>query len=238
MAVFNTPYRWGQQLLVLTVLLFVGLPVMAQMPSIAHWLTLQVPVMLDKQWQWHNDGGYRTLGNDITGHQFFYRSGLRKQLGKGWSVAAGAALFFTRSSFDKGNHIFGEEPRLWQEIEYRCRPTKQLTLQARFRPEQRFFAAVGNQGAFYATRLRYRLGITQQLAHRWHLQLANEYMHQTKNSRLVFNQNRTMVGATYQLTKSRQLYMGYMWLQWPLYKHQHITQITFIQTISLHANSE
>jgi Protein of unknown function (DUF2490) len=218
-------------------LLLWGHAAMAQMPVNGHWFTLQVPVSLTSQWQWHNDGGYRTLGNNIAGHQYFYRTGLRRQLGQHWSVAAGTALFFTRSSFNKATKTFGREFRCWQEVIYQYMPTSRLVLQARFRPEQRFFTAVGNQAAYYATRLRYRIAATQSLGARWQVQLADEYMHQARGRRFAYNQNRTMLGAIYQLAADQQLQLGYMWLQWHKALHQHITQFTFIKTIGSHANS-
>jgi hypothetical protein len=222
----------------LVVLWLLGHHGRAQLPGHAYWFTLQVPVQISSKWQWHNDGGYRTLGGQTAPQQYFYRTGIRYQWGHGLNAAVGTAFFFTRTSFSKANGEFGREWRLWQEVQYRHALGRHTALQVRFRPEQRFFAATTQAAAFKALRLRYRLGLTQQLSAKWQVQLANEYMHQAKGRRLAFNQHRAMAWGIYQWQPHTQLQFGYMWLQWPRAQHQHILQFTLFKTIGQHANSK
>jgi Protein of unknown function (DUF2490) len=222
--------------LIVTILLFLSIAyTRAQQPETGHWLTLQVPVQLSGKWQWHNDAGYRTLGNQAAAQQYFYRTGLRYFLSSQLSTAAGAALFFTRTSFSKSNSEFGREFRLWQEINWQLPLTKKLQLHNRIRTEQRLFAATKNSSAYTVFRLRYRLAAIQAVSKKWSIQLAGEYMQQARSNRIQFNQNRLYATALYQANSNIQLQGGYMWLLWPS-SSQHIIQFTVLQKISLHAN--
>jgi Protein of unknown function (DUF2490) len=226
----------GKMKVVLTIVLFYFLmPARAQQPATGHWLTLQVPVYTGKKWQWHNDGGYRTLGNQATAQQYFYRTGIQYFVNQQLGVAAGTAFFFTRTSYAKSNHEFGREFRLWQEINWQLHLTKKFQLQNRIRTEQRYFAATKNSSASTAFRFRYRLAAIQTVSKKWGIQLADEYMQQAGSGRFHFNQNRLSATALYQASGSTQLQGGYMWLLWPS-SSQHILQFTVFKKISFHAN--
>jgi hypothetical protein len=222
--------------LIITILLLLSITyTQAQQPATGHWLTLQVPVQLSGKWQWHNDAGYRTLGNQAAAQQYFYRTGIRYFLNKQLSAAAGTAFFFTRTSFDKSNAEFGREFRLWQEINWQLPLTKKIQLHNRIRTEERFFADTKNSPSFNAFRLRYRLAAIQTVTQKWSIQLADEYMQQARSGQFKFNQNRLSATAIYQAGGSTQLQGGYMWLLWPS-SSQHIIQFTVFKKISLNAN--
>jgi hypothetical protein len=226
----------ARQLLILLALLCIK-PAFAQMPGNGSWLTLQLPVQLNKKWQWHNDAGYRTIGMHTAGHQYFYRTGLRYQFNTHWNSAAGIALFYTRTSYSKQNQAFGREFRLWQEVNNQQPIAAQTVLQNRLRVEQRFFAATQQSSAFNAWRLRYRMALVHRFSNKWGLQLSEEYMAQKRSSsKLLFNQNRVAIAGLYQWHPHTQLQAGYMWLLWPQ-SQQHIFQFTFYQQIVLHANN-
>ncbi len=207
----------------------------AQEPATGHWLTLQVPVQVNEKWQWHNDAGYRTIGNQAAAHQYFYRTGVRYFFNKQLSAAAGTAFFFTRTSFIKSNHEFGHEFRLWQEINWQLPLTEKFQLQNRIRTEERYFASTKKDSPFTAFRFRYRLAAIQSVSKKWSIQLADEYMQQARSGQFHFNQNRIMATAIYQANGSTQLLGGYMWLLWPS-SSQHIIQFMVLKKISLHAN--
>jgi hypothetical protein len=221
--------------LIVTITLFFSIAyARAQQPATGYWLTLQAPVQLSQKWQWHNDAGYRTLGNQAAAQQYFYRMGIRYFISKQLSVAAGPALFFTRTSFDKSTAEFGREFRLWQEINWQLPLTKKLQLHNRIRTEQRFFAATKNSGSFKAFRFRYRLAAIYTVTQKWSIQLADEYMQQVRSGSFQFNQNRLTATAFYQANSSIQLQGGYMWLLWPA-ASQHIIQFTVLKKLLFHA---
>jgi hypothetical protein len=215
--------------LIVTILLFVSIAAArAQQPATGHWLTVQVPVQINEKWQWYNDAGYRTLGNQAAAQQYFYRTGARYFFNKQLSAAAGTAFFLARTSFSKSNHEFGREFRLWQEMNWQLTLTKKVQLQNRIRTEERYFAATQKNSAFNAFRFRYRLAAIQTVSKKWSIQLADEYMQQARSGKFQFNQNRLMATAFYQANGSTQLQGGYMWLLWPS-SSQHIIQFTFLK---------
>jgi hypothetical protein len=194
------------------------------------WLALQMPVQFGKRWQWHNDAGYRTLGNQVAAHQHLYRTGARYFLTPRLSTAAGIAFFFTRTSYAKQNKEFEREFRIWQEANWQPVLAKRLKGLLRLRTEQRFFEATGQQSARNTTRLRYRLGTLYELSPRWSVQLTDEYMHQFNHGASSFNQNRLNAMAIYQINDATQLQGGYTWLLWPI-TSQHIILLTYSKTI-------
>lgn len=205
----------------------------AQIPATGSWFALQLPVKINEKWQWHNDAGYRTLGASLNAYQFLYRTGIRYAVNKKWSVTTGTAFFYTRSSYEKFNREFGKEFRLWQEVNAQHPVSKNISLQNRFRTEQRWFAETDNRAAYFGFRLRYRAAATKTLTEKWSVQLASEYMRQLVNNKFSFNQNRVMTTALYKINSSAQLQGGYMWLKWPA-SSQHIIIFTFQKTISRH----
>lgn len=189
-------------------------------------------VTFGKGWQWHNDAGYRTIGYSVAAFQYLYRTGVRKRLNEDWSVASGVAFFYTRSSYEKANHEFGKEFRLWQELAHEKAIAKGWELQNRLRIEQRFFGAVGGAPARENLRGRYRLAITKKLTEKWSIRLADEYMLQRAEQKTNFNQNRLILTGNLQLKNTIQLQSGYMWLRWPS-ASQHVLLFTFQKNFTL-----
>ena len=206
----------------------------AQIPATGSWFAFQLPVKINDKWQWHNDGGYRTLGASLNSYQFLYRTGIRYVVNKKWSVATGTAFFYTRSTYQKFNREFGKELRLWQEFNAQHSLSKTISLQNRFRTEQRWFAETDSRAAYFGFRLRYRAAVIKMLTEKWGVQIANEYMSQEVSKKFSFNQNRLIATALYKINTSSQLQGGYMWLKWPS-TSQHILTFTFQKSISLHA---
>ena len=206
-----------------------------QRPSEGWWTAIVLPVKFSSHWQWHNDAGYRTLGNSIRPLQYLYRTGARYTMNEHWSAAAGVAFFFTKTDFVPSHHEFGKEFRFWEEAACQHPLYKSLSALFRVRAEQRFFAATNLKNKYTGYRFRIRPGLNQRINNKWSLQLTDEYMRQIANNKFSFDQNRLTVSGIYQLKKSTQLQAGYMWLKWPT-TDQHILSFTFTKTISVHGN--
>lgn len=208
--------------------IFVSAIASAQEPPTELWLSVSAPVNFGKKanWQWHNDAGYRTNGISVLPHQYLYRTGLRYSFNQHINSAAGAALFFTRVSYDKDDHEFGQENRLWQELVYQTNLSSTTLWQNRFRLEERFFEAVENKAAYTAARFRFRSSVTQKLNKHWSAQIADEYMQQAASNRFQLNQNRLMIAVGRSLPNQIQLQTGYMWL-YRTVSSQHIFTLSF-----------
>jgi hypothetical protein len=207
-----------------------------QRPGTGLWCTLNLPVSFSKKWQWHQDASYRSFGTTFHPLQYFYRAGLRyKFSNQGWSTAAGVAFFFTKNDFDKTHHEFGNEFRVWEEVNLQQQKNETLQLLFRLRIEQRFFSATSQREKFTGYRFRLRPGINQRLSEKWSLQLTDEYMRQIAHQKFSFDQNRLTFTGIYHFNQTSQLQTGYLWLKWTE-ASQHILSVTFFKTIALHGN--
>jgi hypothetical protein len=220
-----------QQLLVLPVglLLYVQSSFGQQSQTVV-WNTFQFPVQLSSKWQVHNDISYRTIGVSASAYQYTFRTGIRRFINDKWNVATGLAFFFTRTSFDKTNHEFGREFRLWQEVVKENKLNKKLALFSRFRTEERFFAATSAKDKNFALRLRYRMAVVQTISEKWKIQLANEYMRQLTGGEFAFQQNRLGATAIWSVNTTTQLQAGYIWSKLAT-ATQHFITCTFTKTI-------
>ncbi len=203
-----------------------------QRPETGIWSAINLHVNISKQWQWHNDAGYRTLGISVDPLQFLYRTGIRYNFNRQTSTAGGIASFFTKTNFDKSQHEFGSEFRFWEEIVHQQALNKKLQLLLRFRAEQRFFAATSVKNKYTGHRFRIRSGFNHKLSEKWSLQLADEYMRQVADEKFSFDQNRLAFSGIYHFNRSAQIQGGYMWVKWPG-SHQHILTFTFTKVVSL-----
>jgi hypothetical protein len=205
---------------------------LAQVPSTASWFSFQFRLNKAK-WELINDGGYRTIGMSASCYAYYYRNGLRYKLNDNWSVAVGSAFFFTRSSYQKSNHEFGKEFRLWQEVSFREPFRKTLAVNNLFRIEERCFTRVNNKPGYFGFRLRERLTISKMLSEKWNLELGDEYFRMLSDNKFKFNSNRILLFATYTMKKETQLQGGYIWLKLPA-ASQHVFTINFQKSITLH----
>jgi hypothetical protein len=155
---------------------------------------------------------------------------VRRIINEKWNVATGLAFFFTRTSFEKTNHEFGREFRLWQEAVKENKLNSKLSLFSRFRTEERFFAATSKKEKNFALRLRYRLAVVQTLSDKWKIQLANEYMRQLAGGEFAFQQNRLGGTAIWSFNNTTQLQAGYIWSKLAA-ATQHFITCTFTKTI-------
>jgi hypothetical protein len=227
-------YTKSRRLIFPATLLF-SVQLLSQRPATGMWLTAQLQVSLNKKWQWHNDASYRTLGTSIAPLQYLYRTGLRYNINNNWTAAAGVAFFFTRTTFSKQNDEFAKEFRLWEEATYKKSFNSTLQSFSRFRIEQRNFAGTTSKPSYHAFRYRIKTQLQQQLNEHWALQLADEYMQQSINNSLSFDQNRVMANVAYLLPPQLTITAGYMWVKRPENISQHILNVSFQKTLFLHA---
>ena len=209
----------------------------AQQPATGIWASPQAMINFNNKWQWYNEGGYRTIGNSTPAYQYLYRTGVKYFFNAHWSSTMGLAFFFTRTNYEKSNHEFGKEFRLWQEINYKVKLTQKFNLQNRMRTEERFFESTKSKSSYKAFRLRNRLAGTLMFSEKWGVQLSDEYMQQYDHKIFSFNQNRLIASAVYQANKTTQWQGGYMWLLRRDYS-QHIITFTVQKTFSLHAHEK
>ena len=215
--------------------LLMQVQVYSQRPAAGNWLTAQIPVQLNAHWQIHTDFNYRTLGNSASALQQLHRFGLRYIFNTHWSTTFGGALASTRTTYSKENTEFAKEFRFWEELNYKTLLNKSLTFQTRVRTEERSFSATGSKAAYHAFRYRIKPQLQKQIAPKWALLIADEYMQQHAHNNWSFDQNRFIVNGIYFLNKQTQLQAGYMWLQWPQHAAQNIITLSFQKTIHLYA---
>lgn len=225
-------------LLAISILLS-GTKLFAQDPPAEMWVGLSLPVHFGKKdnWQWHNDAGYRTNGVSVLPHQWLYRTGIRHFVNPHWNVATGAALFFTRVSYNKADEEFGQENRLWQEVVYQTNQKAAWRIQSRFRLEERFFEATERRAAFNAARFRLRSAVIYAPTEKVQLHLADEYMQQLSNSKMLFNQNRLVASVFCSLKKQSQLQFSYIWQYRSASSSQSIAVIIFQKSIGINGNN-
>ncbi len=211
-------------------LFFFFLKADAQQPKTAAWLGGQLQLKFSDKWAWHNDAGFRTVNTDFLTHQYLYRTGARYFVNKNMSIAAGGAIFFTRSSFDKTNHEFGRELRLWQEVFHQTNIHKSIW-QNRLTVEQRFFDDTKNKAGFTAHRFRIKTIFTKPVSKNWAVQLSDEYMRQYAHQTFAFDQNRVMLYGVYNSSATTSWRGGYMLLMLPANKTRHVLNINVQKTL-------
>ena len=201
------------------------------------WNVIQFPVQLSAKWQAPLDFSYRTIGISASAYQYSFRTGIRRLINDKWSAASGVAFFFTRTSFEKSDHEFGKEFRLWQEAILENKLVKKNILQNRFRVEERFFDATSKKNAFTSLRFRHRIGFIRPINEKWRLQLADEFMEQLISGRFSFQQNRVNVSCAYLFNPLTQIQVGYIWSELKA-SAQHFITLSFQKTIVLYGNKD
>jgi hypothetical protein len=230
----NEFLRLSQVMKRLIFFLLIAQKIQSQHNDYGNWLSFQFRVELPKKWEWHNDAGYRTGGSDWQASQFFYRTGLRYNLSNKQAVTAGLALFYTSLTAENEYRVYGEERRIWQEYVLE-NSKKKWQFQMRFRMEERFFQAVSNKSARYATRLRMRVHATRFFNEQWGIQMANEYMVQFDEGSGKFNQNRLTISGLYKVKRNWQFQLGYMFLLLPYYS-QHVLILSVQKKVTRNDN--
>jgi len=206
---------------------------LSQKSTTLMWSTVQFPVFVSKKWRLHNDISFWFFTSSVGAYEYTLRSGVRKMINDKWNFASGVALFFTRTSFEKANHEFGSEFRLWQEVVNENKLNGKLSLLNRLRFDERFFASTSAKDAFFALRVRYRLAFIQTISEKWKLQLADEYMEQLSGGAISFQQNRLGITGIYVFCSSAEFHSGYIWSKLPA-SNQHFITCTFIKSFSFH----
>ena len=168
--------------------------------------------MRKKNWEWHQDAGYRTIGTSPRATLWFYRTGARHYFNEHWNVAGGYALFNAR--VDKEKPAFSAENRIWEEAVRQDQWNKLRWVQ-RFRIDHRWFNANSKTEAYTAHRFRYRTAFIQTLHPQIDLQLYDEIMIQRQQGEWLLNQNRIGAFVYIRTGKQQVINLGYTWLQQP-----------------------
>jgi hypothetical protein len=191
-------------------LLFISCMVHAQSSSI--WFSAQAPLRI-KNWEWHQDAGYRTIGSSARATLWFYRTGVRRYFSEHWNAAGGYALFSSRVENDRP--AFGAENRIWEEL-VRQDQWRKLRWVQRLRIEHRWFDATTKTPYFSAHRFRYRTAFVRALTPQLDLQVYDEIMVQSQQGQWLFNQNRTGFFLHIKSSQKQVFNLGYTYLHQPL----------------------
>lgn len=197
----------------------------AQSSSI--WFSAQAPLRI-KNWEWHQDAGYRTIETSGRATLWFYRTGVRRYFSEHWNAAGGYALFASR--VEKDRPAFGAENRIWEELVRQDQLGKIKWMQ-RIRIEQRWFDATSALASFSAHRFRYRTALVHTLNPRLDLQLYDELMVQSQHGQWGFNQNRTGAWLHIKPSKKQSFNLGYTFLH-QLSGNMHLFMLGYQQSFA------
>lgn len=217
--------------IVVILFLFTTKCVVAQDNKLFTWDAFQLVAKINPNWHWISDVSYRTIGVSSSANQYTFRTAAKRIIDDKWSVAAGTALFRSRTTIDKHNHEFGNEFRLYQDAVFEPKLNNSLVFANRFRVEERFFSETSTKAAYNALRLRYRIAFVQDITHDVKFQLADEYMRQLMKGDFLFQQNRLSFSGIFVTGKTTQLTGGYMWSKLPT-TSQHYILLILQKTVS------
>lgn len=216
-----------KRITVIIILCMCGNKIFSQQPSTSHWTTIQSPVMINTHWQTITEASYRTLGESVKLNQLFLRAGARYNFNPKWNVSLSMDYVHSRvKPFDKDDLEFGNELRIWQEVNHRTPLKKSYTLHHRFRIEERFFGITSQNQDYRALRGRYRIGAVKKIATKWDLQLIEEYVEQLLDRRISFNQNRLALSGFFRYSTNAHLEAAYYWVKYAK-STQHVFSLTF-----------
>ncbi len=221
-----------KSIIVLVLVLMTNISIAQQRPKSGYWLTLQAPIRVAKRWNFINEVGYRSLGNNILPFQFFYRNTMLYTFNKHISAGLGTALFNTKTNFKNSEAEYTVEPRLYEELQANYVLRNNITVMGRLRVEQRFFQKTSVKPAFFSFRYRVRATVATPITNTIAVQLHNEFMHANTNSRWAFDQNRLLTQLVFQLPANTQLQTGYQWIHYSDKSNQHIATVTVVKKIN------
>jgi hypothetical protein len=220
---------------IIVVLVFVlasNLGIAQQRPKTGYWLTAQAPIQLAKRWNFFNEVGYRSLGNNLLPFQFFYRNTMLFVFNKHISAGLGTALFNTKTNFNNSEAEYTVEPRLYEELQANYVLNSNITIMGRLRVEQRFFQKTSVKPSFFSFRYRVRTSVATPITKVIAVQLHNEFMQANTNNLWAFDQNRLLTQLVFQLPINTQLQTGYQWIHYGDKSNQHIATVTVVKKIN------
>lgn len=221
---------------------------MAQQNINTGWLASFNTFSLTKKWSIHLDVQLRSTDELSQVQTVLIRPGINYHLNKKQVLTAGYAFIPNRYVSAADNELLAEH-RLWQQYII-LQPVKKVTVQHRFRFEERFIPkpALDNNDLYtdeysFATRFRYFVRSVMPLSIQkgafekgMFAALQNEVFLNATNKDVVngktFDQNRLYVALGYRVVKQFDVEAGYMW-QFVERKeglgttHNHIAQIAF-----------
>jgi hypothetical protein len=187
-------------------------------PQALYWVRYQAQVNFSSSLYWINEADNRRFLNPDVENQMIFHSRLHYKKGA-WDFGGGLTL----------SYIFTQRPEMgWRHATTEIRPVaevsheialRKISIQNRFRVDNRFFEISENQSIWedsrYVMRLRYRFQIKMPLSVKENkttssLKVAEEVMvNQTGN---FFDQNRISTSVEFYLTKNFSFEPGYIFL--------------------------
>ena len=201
-----------KKVLLLTVvyLSFVSLTV-AQTKNVTkkdkQWLQYYNTIKLNNSWIIKSDGGFRWENRFENNSQYIIRTGLAYKIMPKMQVLLGIAHL----GFYNNDELSRREIRPYQEFTINDLYGK-LKIQHRYRLEERYFSTINSSATSFNYRFRYRIYVTfpivdfseEEKSSKLFLNLGDEIFINAGKDIVynIFNQNRVLLGTTYQLNKN------------------------------------
>lgn len=206
-------------LILFFVLISFGAPLRAQTVPLnpnGYWISYLGDNKLNDRIGIHSEGQIRNAFVERSIFQAFVRTGLNVYLQPYAMATVGYGFFYFEPSQPDMHASRVSEHRTWQQLILRQK-SRNIFMEHRFRPEQRFFHNLNNQSKRTEHRIRYRFQALFPLysisPHLRHLFFAfnNELMIKfEKNTADLFDRNRLFLGIGYQFHPKLNVQIGYM----------------------------
>jgi hypothetical protein len=209
----------------LILILILGLQLSAQNKEVSHqslyWTRYYNQLSINEKWTWHNEIDNRTFFVNNKHHHFIVHSRLHDKLSKNLEIAFGLT-YSLQSPQDPNSASSLSIPELRpnQEINYTTLLTDRLSIQQRFRIDERFIHKNNGttliDGYDFNFRFRYKLQCnyklnTPETLQQTTLKLADELMiNAGGNITYNFDQNRIYIALEQVLTKNFSIELGYL----------------------------
>lgn len=205
-------------LLVKIVLLtFISVAASAQSSTNLYWFRYFNQVNFNQTWSWQSEFDERRSINPDRQHQFIMHTFVNFKTKSKIDFAAG----ITGSWVTNAKDLTVPEIRFFQSVTANLITAKRLTLQGRFRLEERFLHHTNAEktelvdGYHFRFRTRYRIQFQYGLDknQKWSIRLSDEIMYHTDSDYWwKYDQNRFYIGVEKKFTKKLSLEVGYLLL--------------------------
>lgn len=177
--------------------------------NLGSWNIINVNVKVSSKWNIFTEAQLRSLSFYDEFHYYEIKSGATYKINKDFSVTSGFGSYNTYSQGGNFNDpIQNKEIRTWAQVNLK-NPLKYLTLEHRYRAEQRFTS----DG--YKNRFRYRIAATipinnlKIIPKTFYTMVWNELF--LTNKEPFFERNRLFVGCGYEVNKNFAVQAGYIY---------------------------
>ena len=190
------------------VLILIYYPIFSQ-ENLGSWNILNVNLKISSKWNVFAESQLRSLSFYDEFHYYEVKSGVTYKISKDFSATSGFGSYNTFSEGGNFNEpIQNKEIRTWAQVNLK-NPFKYLTLEHRYRAEQRFTS----NG--FKNRFRYRLSATVPINNlkiqpkTFYIMAWNELFF--TDNEPFFERNRLFLGCGYEVNKNLALQTGYIY---------------------------